>query len=437
MNDGLLARNPSRCPPGVFLVGAPLGPADVDAELLGRAEHVLVELAHLDLLAGVGQDLDVEAEALHLLDEHLEALGDPRLGDVLALDDGLVDLDPAEDVVGLDGEQLLQGVGGAVGLEGPHLHLPEALAAELGLAAEGLLGDHRVGAGRAGVDLVVDQVGELQDVDVADADRVVVGLAGAAVVEGGLAVGADQPPAVAVARYRGLGLEPLEDLPDGRMAAGVVLLVPVGAVEDRRGDVHRRLRRAGLALDRSVPYPLPDRATPGVGVVAGGAVAVCQPLPSPSQPQRAAQPRWLSSTWPTFIRDGTPRGLRMMSTGVPSARKGMSSIGQDLGDDALVAVAAGQLVALGDLALLGHVDPDQLVDPGRQLVGVLPGEHPHVDDLAGLAVGHLERGVAHLAGLLTEDGPQQPLLRGQLGLALGGDLADQDVAGRRPRRRCG
>ena len=67
--------------------------------------------------------------------------------------------------------------------------------------------------------------------------------------------------------------------------------------------------------------------------------------------------------------------------------------------------------------------------PGRELVGVLPGEDPDVDDLAGLAVGHLEGGVAHLAGLLTEDGPQQALLGGQLGLALGGDLADQDVAG--------
>ena len=118
-----------------------------------------------------------------------------------------------------------------------------------------------------------------------------------------------------------------------------------------------------------------------------------------------------------------------MSTGVPSARIGHVLDRQDLGDDALVAVAAGELVALGDLALLGHVDPDQLVDAGRQLVGVLPGEDPDVDDLAGLAVGHLERGVADLAGLLTEDGPQQALLGRELGLALGGDLADQDVAG--------
>ena len=41
---------------------------------------------------------------------------------------------------------------------------------------------------------------------------------------------------------------------------------------------------------------------------------------------------------------------------------------------------------------------------------------------------HLEGGVAHVAGLLAEDGAQQLLLRRQLGLALGRHLADQDVA---------
>ena len=102
---------------------------------------------------------------------------------------------------------------------------------------------------------------------------------------------------------------------------------------------------------------------------------------------------------------------------------------EDLGDDALVAVAPGQLVADRDLALLGDVDPHELVHARGQLVAVLAGEHLDVDDLARLAVGHLERGVAHLAGLLAEDGPQQALLRGQLGLALGRDLAHQHVAG--------
>ena len=39
----------------------------------------------------------------------------------------------------------------------------------------------------------------------------------------------------------------------------------------------------------------------------------------------AAQPRCVSSTWPTFMREGTPSGFSTMSTGVPSARNGMSS----------------------------------------------------------------------------------------------------------------
>ncbi len=97
-------------------------------------------------------------------------------------------------------------------------------------------------------------------------------------------------------------------------------------------------------------------------------------------------------------------------------------------DDALVAVASGHLVALGDLSLLGDVDADQLVDAGRQLVIALAAEHLDVDDDAALAVRDAQRRVTDFTRLLTEDGAQQALLRGQLGFALGRDLADQDVA---------
>ena len=47
-----------------------------------------------------------------------------------------------------------------------------------------------------------------------------------------------------------------------------------------------------------------------------------------SQPCLATHPRWVSSTWPTFIRPGTPSGLRITSTAVPSSRNGMSSTGR-------------------------------------------------------------------------------------------------------------
>ena len=101
----------------------------------------------------------------------------------------------------------------------------------------------------------------------------------------------------------------------------------------------------------------------------------------------------------------------------------------DLGDDTLVAVAAGQLVALGDLALLGHVDPHQAVDTRGQVVAVSRENSLTPMTTPRLAVGHLEGRVAHLARLLLEDGPDQLLFRGQFGLALGGDLAHQQVAG--------
>src|SRR5699024_12021656 len=47
---------------------------------------------------------------------------------------------------------------------------------------------------------------------------------------------------------------------------------------------------------------------------------------------------------------------------------------------------------------------------------------------ADLTVRNTQRGIADLARLLTEDRTQQPLLRGQLGLTLRGDLADEDVS---------
>ena len=75
----------------------------------------------------------------------MKTFGDAGLERVVAADDRLVDLGASRHVVGLDGQHLLQRVGRAVSLERPHLHFAEALAAELGLAAERLLGDEAVG----------------------------------------------------------------------------------------------------------------------------------------------------------------------------------------------------------------------------------------------------------------------------------------------------
>src|SRR5919202_4936394 len=51
---------------------------EVDAELLGGPEQVVVLLAQLGLLALLGDDVDVERQRLHLLEQDLEGLGDAR-----------------------------------------------------------------------------------------------------------------------------------------------------------------------------------------------------------------------------------------------------------------------------------------------------------------------------------------------------------------------
>src|SRR5690606_2083574 len=131
---------------------------NVDAQLLSGTEDLVVRVLEADGLAVSGQHLDVQAEGLHFLDQNLERLGNARLLDVLALDDCLVHLDPAEDVVGLDGQEFLQCVCRTIGLERPHFHLTETLPTELRLTTQRLLRDHRVRTGRTSVDLVVDQV---------------------------------------------------------------------------------------------------------------------------------------------------------------------------------------------------------------------------------------------------------------------------------------
>src|SRR5215212_559594 len=162
MSSGWVPAGPDRSGPAGsrsdVLDAGGLAAAEVDAQLLRGPEDLVVGVAQLDRLPVAGQHLDVEAERLQLLEQHLEGLRDAGLRDVLALDDRLVDLDAAQDVVGLDGEQLLQRVGRAVGLHRPALHLTETLTTELRLTTQWLLRDHRVRAGRTGVDLVVDQV---------------------------------------------------------------------------------------------------------------------------------------------------------------------------------------------------------------------------------------------------------------------------------------
>ncbi len=53
-------------------------------------------------------------------------------------------------------------------------------------------------------------------------------------------------------------------------------------------------------------------------------------------------------------------------------------------------MAAGHLIADGDLTLLGDIDADDLIDAGAHFVTGFAGEDLDVDDYAALAVGDLE-----------------------------------------------
>ena len=94
---------------------------------------------------------------MQFVDKHLERFRNTRLRDVLSLDDGFVCLNAADDIVGLDGQDFLQGVSRTVSFESPNFHFAETLAAELGFTAERLLGDEGVRTGRTGVNLIIDQ----------------------------------------------------------------------------------------------------------------------------------------------------------------------------------------------------------------------------------------------------------------------------------------
>ena len=78
------------------------------------------------------------------MQKHVEGLGDAGGRHGVALDDGLVCARASGNVVGLDGEDLLQDIGCSECLEGPYLHLSETLASELCLTSQRLLGDEGV-----------------------------------------------------------------------------------------------------------------------------------------------------------------------------------------------------------------------------------------------------------------------------------------------------
>ncbi len=132
--------------------------------------------------------MNVEAESLHLLQEHIEGFGRAGFQVLHAFHDGLVCLGAPRDVVALYRQEFLEYVCRTVCLQRPYLHFTEPLPAELRLSAERLLGHERIWTDGPGVYLVVNKMSQLHNIDVTDGDPLVEPPAGAPIIERGFSI---------------------------------------------------------------------------------------------------------------------------------------------------------------------------------------------------------------------------------------------------------
>ena len=425
------------------------------------------------------------------MNEDRERLGHSGLEDVRALDDGLVNTRTALHVVGLDRKKLLKRVGHAVRLESPHFHFAHTLTAELRLAAERLLGDERVGADGTGMDLVGDEVVELEHVDDADDDLLLEGLARKTVIKNRLALGADPALGTLFLLLDLAGLEEklvdlglLNAVEHGRRGVEVEVAARKTEVGLKKlTEVHARrhaervqndVDRAAVGKERHVAARKNARDDTLVAVTSGHLVADRKVLLVDEEnayflDDFAVAAEIAEETAVGVLRsvfNGRELGLEriddrgdlVLGGAVLHLPVGMS-LGENRelraldflvgGDDDVARLRIGDvagkllvhdrvgefageiLLELGDLvlALLLGVLLGLL---GRLVVGddgVLTGRNLNAHDDAGRTRRYGERRVADIGGLLAEDGSQKALFGAKLGLALGRNLTDENVAG--------
>src|SRR3990172_6518642 len=168
-------------------------------------------------------------------------------------------------------------------------------------------------------------MGQLEHIDVTHRHLLLEGLPGIAIVE-----------------------DRLSTLQDVRPESAVVLLTPVGLGE--------------VVLDLGLRGTIEHR---------GGEVL----------PERFAGPAQMCLKTLTHVHAGrhTER-IENDLDGSSVGKIGHIFFGNDPGDDTLVAMPPGHLVAYRELALHGHVDLDHLDDAGRQLVALLQSIHSLVEE---------------------------------------------------------
>src|SRR6266568_2538165 len=298
--------------------------------------------------------VDVDAERPDFLHQNVEGLRHSRVDLVVALDDVLVDLGAAVDVVGLDREHLLQRVRRAVGFECPDLHLAETLSAELRLAAERLLGHQAVRTGRARMHLVVDKMVQLQHVHETHGHLPVEGVAGAAVVQAHLA-SARQPRRLEHLLDLGLG----STVEDGGGERHSFPQVPCQRDHIVVAESAQVLRLAAVVVD----------AAEELAQLRGLGARLQQLADFQSQALGRPTPMGFENLPDVHARRHAQRIEHDVDRrAVGHARHVLDR--HDLGDDALVSVPAGHLVARLQAPLHRDVDLHHLLHAGREFVAL-------------------------------------------------------------------
>ncbi len=113
-----------------------------------------------------------------------------------------------------------------------------------------------------------------------------------------------------------------------------------------------------------------------------------------------------------------------------------SSVGQERhifhrenpGDNTLVSVTAGHLIADRNLSFLCNVNTHQLVYSGREFVAHFTGEYLYVNNNTRFPVRNSQGCIPYLPRFFTEDRTKQPFFRGKLGFSLRSNLTDKYVS---------
>ena len=126
-------------------------------------------------------------------------------------------------------------------------------------------------------------------------------------------------------------------------------------------------------------------------------------MPYEYQDYLEAIPKCTSSTCPIFIREGTPSGLSMTSTGVPSGRKGISSSGKNTGNNPFVTVTSGHFIPYGDFTFLNDISTNELVNAWWQFIAIFTVKHFNIKNNPTCTMRYTKGCITNFTCFFTKD----------------------------------